>query len=281
MPSLAGLALRGLAFVATLHGAALLAAQRPAVWAAHRELLATLLTLHVLLVAVDGGAWEGGAPPGVLRSEPPPTDSHELLAAAGLHGGTNILAWHHGSPGLLLLLLLVYNGGLWLCAFSIVANLPLAFNLVALPALAVVPVSERRQLYSACAGKCRGAPAADKAAVAALPRPVATQALASRAVCSRLLDTPGTQAPLTQLHATLGFCHALVSPPLIAVVNADQPAKQCAAVSNWSLFVVGVGAPLCILARLQRPPEDGQPGVLWPIALAASTAVWCTVTAVG
>lgn len=145
-PPPAGLALRTLAFAATLLGAALLAARRPATYAAHRELVATLLTLHVLVVAVDGGARVGGmsaggsTPPRVLCAwQPLPTDSH-AVAAAALHGGTNILAWHHGSPGLLLVLLLVYNGGLWLCAFSIVANLDLAFNLLALPALAVIPV---------------------------------------------------------------------------------------------------------------------------------------------
>lgn len=62
-------------------------------------------------------------------------------AAAALHGGTNILEWHRGSPLRLLALLNVYNGGLWLFTFSIVADLPLALNAVALPCLAAIPVS--------------------------------------------------------------------------------------------------------------------------------------------
>ena len=55
-----GLALRGLAVAATQQALALLAARRPAAFAAWREPLVLLVKLHAMLMTIDGGACRVG-----------------------------------------------------------------------------------------------------------------------------------------------------------------------------------------------------------------------------
>lgn len=213
---------------------ALLAVRRPAAFAARREALVVALKLHVLLMTIDGGACGDGACSRqrschwlvAMRAVRPLTPSHmpainngaapSRLATAALNGGTNILEWHHGSPVLLLALLLVFNGGLWLCIFSLIGDLPLALNAAALPLLAAVPVSSRaHRPLPACAPRvCSAEVQAYRSALAAeaTNRPALTacpwiprlQALASPALCRRLLEAPGAAEPLALLYSAMG-----------------------------------------------------------------------------
>lgn len=74
---------------------------------------------------------------------------------AVLHGGTNILRHENveGSPLLLLALLSICNTAVWLALFSLFVRLPVRFNCVTLPILALVPVSPLASCRpSACSG---------------------------------------------------------------------------------------------------------------------------------
>lgn len=82
----------------------------------------------------------------------------------------------------------------------------------------------------------------------------------------------------------------MITPPMgIVAQQNNEPAPQCLVVSNWSLAVLGVVAPLAIQRRLQwrlaraRAPtalDDLPPQVHGAAyALATSTAVWCALLA--
>lgn len=81
-------------------------------------------------------ARSGGQQPSASLTSCPPH--------AGLHGGTNILEQHCGSPIVLLLLMQIFHGGFWMALFSLYARLPVRFNAVALPLVAVLPVRSSR-----------------------------------------------------------------------------------------------------------------------------------------
>ena len=111
-------------------------------------------------------------PPSVCCSRPTPPlrPCAPPAPPAALRGGTNILAEHGSSPLRLLLLLLVAAPPLNLCLYALYARLTLAWNVVALPLLAAAPALA-----------------------------------AGGAMCRRVLEVPGIEAPLDSLHSLLGL----------------------------------------------------------------------------
>ncbi|KAI7841958.1 hypothetical protein COHA_004485 [Chlorella ohadii] len=139
---LPGLALRACTFSLATLAAARLALRQPSIYAAKRERIYGGLMLHVVMTSLDGA----------------------------LHGGTNFLVQHKGSPLLLLAFLCIHNAALWAAIGALYARLPLRFNAVLLPLLATIP------------------------------------AAASPALCRRMLDAPGGAAsvkPLSSLYSGL------------------------------------------------------------------------------
>lgn len=93
----------------------------------------------------------------------PATPSH----TAALRGSSSILDSHAGSPLLLLLLLLVAGPALNLALYALYGRLVMAWSAAALPLLATLSLGS------------------------------------SGAMCRRLLEVPGMEAPLASLHAAL------------------------------------------------------------------------------
>ncbi len=183
---LAGLALRACTFSLATLAAARLALRQPSIYAAKRERIYGGLMLHVVMTSLDGGEGPAAAPGQLLPSvqlpairltgwlpaqaPSPPLPPAPLPLPAALHGGTNFLVQHKGSPLLLLAFLCIHNAALWAAIGALYARLPLRFNAVLLPLLATIP------------------------------------AAASPALCRRMLDAPGGAAsvkPLSSLYSGL------------------------------------------------------------------------------
>lgn len=106
------------------------------------------------------------------RASPPTTHppAHTLLRTAVLHGNSNVLGQHGGSPLRMLTILLLAGPAIALSLYALYTRLSLAWNAVALPLLAAIPAL-----------------------------------LGGGPMCRRMLGTPGAEAPLDTLHTVLGL----------------------------------------------------------------------------
>jgi hypothetical protein len=94
---------------------------------------------------------------------------HAAVRVAALHGGTDVMGYHAGSPLLLLVVLQVCNPALWTLLYSLHSRLVVRWSRLGLPALAVLPLWQ------------------------------------SGRVCRRLMQAPGTLEPLARLHHLLSL----------------------------------------------------------------------------
>lgn len=81
-------------------------------------------------------------------------------------------------------------------------------------------------------------------------------ALPSSSMCQRLVATPGTRAPLADLHSLLHLAH-LPAPtyPIthgLALGAHDDMLQQCLTVELWALLWFGLALPLAALKALER-----------------------------
>lgn len=98
------------------------------------------------------------------------TPGHTLLRTAVLHGNSNVLGQHGGSPLRMLTILLLAGPAIALSLYALYTRLSLAWNVVALPLLAAIPAL-----------------------------------LGGGPMCRRMLGTPGAEAPLDTLHTVLAL----------------------------------------------------------------------------